>query len=120
MCGHEKEYLAERVVVSILFDSMQFAPLSGTTVQEIFDNWVAMNSKPIPAIVGGREVEDMGQADLCPLIVCCDDRELRRVGPMLHPDHRVRGKVRNQGDVKKWFEECLNDPDIPRLLKLKR
>lgn len=95
-----------------IYDMHMFHRYEGATVDELVDNWIAHIANPIPAIVGGVEYADIGPTALCPAIVMCGDKELRRVGPMVH----TRDRKPKPEDVEIYKAALLADPDIPRLL----
>ena len=103
-----------RVSIHGMYDMHLFIRFTGPTVDAIISEWISHNLSPNPAIVGGREVDDLGPAMLCPAIVLdSKGKELRRVGEMVFwregaPDYEQVEKTRSA-----WLE----DPDIPRLLK---
>jgi len=93
-------YEANRVSIHGMYDAHLFQKVTGNSVDEIILNWVL-------------EEDDVqyGPTSLCPAIVLCGKRELRRVGPMVH--RRTDAAV-----LKQYREALLADPDIPRLLGL--
>jgi hypothetical protein len=60
-------------------------------------------------------VDDTGLA-LCPIIVLSGDKELRRVGRMLHPAYKTPSS-NSWPDVDAFRAEVLADPDISRLME---
>lgn len=105
--------MPDRVSIYGIFDSHLFHRYTGNTVDEVIDNWLAHIAKPIPAIVGGKRVDDMGPTALCPAIVLHGKKELRRVGYMVFP--RENGAPEKK-DIDAYRAALLADPDIPRLL----
>jgi hypothetical protein len=98
-----------------MYDSHLFHKYEGATVREVIRNWLRHISKPIPASVDGRDVDDLGPTALCPAIVLDGDTELRRVGEMVHPDFETRGPKSCRAVLAYW-RALRADPDIPRLL----
>lgn len=103
--------LATRVSIRGMYDMHLFHRIGGRTVDEVIGNWIAHNSQKHPAIVGGREVDDMGQSSLCPATVLSGNKELRRVGKMVFPR-----STRMKADLEAYRAALSSDPDIPRLL----
>jgi len=92
-----------------------FHKYEAATVEDIIAKWLDHISKPIPAIVGDREVDDLGPTSLTPAILLCGDKEVRRVGKMVHVEYKTR-KPKNMQDVEEYKKALLKDPDITRLL----
>lgn len=109
---------AENLRVSIwgMYDCHLFRKYEGATVRELIRNWLRHISQPIPANVGGRDVDDLGPTALCSAIVLDGDTELRRVGAMVHPDYRTR-RPKSCRAVLAYWRALKADPDIPRLLR---
>ena len=115
-CGHEIETdKADRVSIHGIYDMHLFHRYTGATVDEVIANWRQHISEPIPAMVGDREIEDMGPTDLCDAIVLSDKKELRRVGGMVFADSETRAP-RDENAVERYRQALLADPDIPQLL----
>ena len=114
-CGNEINDVQKRVSIRGMYDMHLFHKIEGRTVDEVIDNWKKHIAQPIPAIVGDRIVDDMGPSVLCPAIVLAGDKELRRVGKMVFPDHNTR-RPKSEEDVEAYREALLSDPDISRLL----
>ena len=110
------ENMADELSISGMFDCHLFCRFSGNTVDEIIDAWRDQISKPYPAIVGGREVGDLGATALCPIIVLGNGEELRRVGPMVSLEWSTRQPQEDK--LAKWRAAALADPDITKLLLL--
>lgn len=107
----------EELMISIvgMYDMHLSHRVKGATVDEVIENWKTHIASPIPAIVGEREVEDLGPSSLCPATVLLGKKEVRRVGKMVHPDWNTRAPSSEQ-DVEQYRQALLVDPDIPRLL----
>lgn len=112
-CGQPLLMVADRVSVSGMFENHLFMTMEGKTVDEVIDSWLDQISKPYPAIVDGKEIDDLGATHLCPVIVLSDKQELRRVGKMLFAE---KGKPKDKKALKEYRKSLLDDPDIPRLL----
>jgi hypothetical protein len=108
---------ANRVSIHGMFDCHLFWKYEGKTVDEVIQNWRDHISRPIPAIVGGNKVDDLGPTWLCPAIILSGDKELRRVGEGIFTDYTAR-KPRSEKDVEKYRAALLSDPDISRILAL--
>lgn len=102
--------VAVRVSIHGMFDMHLFHGLEASTPEGIVEAWREHNNtRPHPATVGGHPVDDMGALVLCSAIVIGpDDKELRRVGKMVHRDEKA--------SVAAWLKAVNDDPDIPRLL----
>lgn len=110
--------VADRVLIHGMYDMHLFHLIEGATVDEVIKNWLRHNAVKQPAIVGDREVDDMGESMLCPAIVMRGDTKLRRVGQMVFTE-RSSGKQRSKPDPAKLeaYRAALKaDPDITRLL----
>jgi len=109
--------LAARVSIHGMYDMHLFHEIKGKTVDEVIKNWKEHNKKKHPAVVGDREVDDMGVSALCPAIVIdANDKELRRVGSMVFCAYDGSRKPRSEEDVEAYRAALLADPDIPKLL----
>ena len=115
-CGQPLDNVEpDNISISGMYDAHVFDQYSGSTVDEVITQWRERNSKPIPAILGDRKVDDLGPAYLCPAIVSRGNLELRRVGKMVPADYHHRGP-RSENDLEEYRQALLSDPDIPRLL----
>jgi hypothetical protein len=117
-CGNEfqvPQYVADRVSIHGMYDCHLFHSVNGNTVDEVIMNWLDHNSVLQPAIVGDREVKDLGPSSLGPAIVMSGKKELRRVGRMIMPDYET-GMPKSITEITALREAWLSDPDIPRLL----
>ena len=113
-CGQSIDFVANKISIWGMFDNHCFHKYTGSTVDEIINQWIEHISEPIPAIVGEREVDDLGPTSLCPAIVMAGNKELRRVGKMIFPD--LKTKKPSYDDVEEYKKALLEDPDISRLL----
>ena len=114
-CGQSvTEPQANRLSISGMFDCHLFCSYPGNTVDEVITAWKDQNSKPYPAMVEDRQIDDLGFADLCPVIVLHDDKELRRVGQMVMQDWKTKTYLPEE--LEAYRQALLDDPDIPRLL----
>lgn len=109
---------ATRVTIWGMYDMHLFHRIKGRTVDEVIANWLRHNSEKQPAIVGDREVEDMGQSALCPATVLFGDKELRSVGRMVFPNYDKRGQPRIPAELETYRAALKADADIVRLLRL--
>jgi len=108
---------ASRVSIFGMYDCHAFERFTGSTVDEIIENWLEHSYK--------NESCKYGATDLCPAIVLDkNDKEIRRVSKIMvyYPAYYIRGNYRhirklNMDDLEKYRNDLLNDPDIPRLLK---
>ncbi len=105
---------ATRVSIHGMFDCHLFKRYTGSTVDAVIESWLEHISKPIPANLCGEKVDDLGPTYLCPAIVLCGDREIRRVGKMVIADTKTR--LPRANEVEAYRQALLADPDIPRLL----
>jgi hypothetical protein len=110
-----------RVSIHGMYDCHLFHPYTGRTVDEVLMNWLEHISKPIPAIMHGQRVDDIGPTSLGPAIVLYGDKELRRVGKMVFARVTDYGKEtqRVEPDLQAliaYRRALLDDPDIPRVL----
>ena len=118
-CGFEiPEAKADRVSVKGIYDMHLFHSIEGKSVDEIIMNWMCHIADKIPATVGGKKVEDMGPSSLCPVIVLEGDSEIRRVGEMV-PTCDATRLPKSAKALKKFREDLLSDPDIPRILAMR-
>lgn len=109
--------IACRVSIHGMYEMHLFHRITGKTVDEVIKNWKNHNAKKQPALVGEREVDDLGPSMLCPAVVLdANDKELRRVGEMVFPEHGTR-QAKTQ-DIEKYRTALLADPDITRLLAI--
>ena len=99
---------ADSVHVYGMYDNHLFHRIKGSTVDQVIDNWRAHNSEPHPAVNDQDKVFDLGPSSLCPAIVLCGAKELRRVGKMVFPK-RVE-------ELEAYRTALESDPDISRLL----
>jgi hypothetical protein len=107
---------ANRVSIHGMYDCHLFHAVEGSTVAEVIGNWRLHNQQFQPAIVGGKEVKDLGPSGLCQIIVLSGEKELRRVGPMVFSrGPRLAGQC-DEKALQEWRDAALADPDIPRLL----
>jgi hypothetical protein len=109
-----------RIFINGMYDMHLFTSFKGGTVDEIITAYQQHNKEKHPAIVGDREVEDMGKACLCPVsivgtnVTTGKDFTVRRVGKMVHPDSKYcKGEKKALAE---WREAVSSDPDIPRIL----
>lgn len=103
-----------RVSIWGMYDTHLFHKYGGATVDEVIVNWLSHIAEPIPAMVGEKKVDDLGPTSLCPAIVLDGDKELRRVGEMVHVDFKTRSpRIK---DVERYRRALKADPDIPRIL----
>lgn len=94
--------IATRVSCWGMYDCHAFHKFHAETVDGVIAAWKDYCTNERDAKYGGPD-------GLCPVIVLEGDKELRRVGPMVHGlDDAKR--------LKEWRDACLADPDIPRLL----
>ena len=91
---------ALRVSAHVMYDCHLFRPLGGRTVDDLLADWRRECAAP---------EERYGRPYLCPVIVLQEERELRRVGPMVF-------RVADEAGVAAWRSALLDDPDIPALL----
>ena len=110
-----------RVSIHGMYDCHLFHQYTGATVDEVLMNWLEHISKPIPAIMYGKRVDDIGPTSLGAAIVLEGDKELRRVGDMVFARVIDYGKAtqRVEPDLQAliaYRNALLSDPDIPRLL----
>jgi hypothetical protein len=116
-CG--QDLILEDLSVSIrgMYDMQLFVKFTGSTIDEIIDTWKEHISGPTPAIVGGKKVDDLGSAALCPITVMAIDRdtgkkiEIRRVGKMV-----MDSTPKYEEDLKEWRKAAYADPDISLIL----
>ena len=114
-CGNEiNQYPATRVSIYGMYDCHAFKQFTGSTVDEVIDNWLSHCKQLHPAILGDHEVPDLGPTMLGPAIVLSDKKELRRVGEMLFPGHITR--LPDPTKLAAFRRALMDDPDIPRLL----
>ena len=93
-----------RIAMHGMYDNHSFIKFSAENVDELLGKW-------------RKTLRDSGDCSLCPVIVIADDKEVRRVGKMLHPDYSRGGIVpKSEAEVEKFRWELLNDPDIPRIM----
>ena len=101
---------ADGISVWGMYDSHLFHRHKGSTVDEVIADWKAHNSKPNMAYVGNDKTpRDIGTTELCPAIVLCGKKELRRIGQMVFWPPKEK-------DLAAWRKAMLDDPDVPRLL----
>ena len=113
--------MALRVSVHGMYDCHLFHEYTGRSVDEILMNWLDHISKPVPAIMGGKEIDNIGPTSLGPAIVLDGKKELRRVGDMVFVRVADYGKPTEHvvPDLKALVEyrnALLSDPDIPFIL----
>lgn len=84
-----------------MFDDHTFRKLTGT-LDEILDG------------VRKAQSEDHWGM-LCPVIVLCGNKELRRVGPFVHGGGS-KGKDVFEDGLMEWKQEILQDADVRRLI----
>jgi hypothetical protein len=101
----------EMLHVSIhgMYDCHLFHEPPGSTVDEVIAAWQEHNRTPAlrKARTPDGRIIDLGRSVLCPAIVMCGDRELRRVGDMVYENERGLAEYR---------AALLADPDVSRLL----
>lgn len=97
---------ANRVSCWAMYDCHAFQKLEGSSVDEVIDHWLRLCDNP----------DEYGKPSLCPIIVLTDDKELRRVGPMVFPDGGHRPTHQVAADLQKFKQAALADPDISRIL----
>ena len=97
-----------RVVFTYMADCHVFAPLSGSTLDEIVEHAITFNA----------DAEWGSYGSLCPVSVLRGKRELRRVGSMVH--FRQRGDRGDPLAIAAWIAACDKDPDIMRWLETTR
>jgi hypothetical protein len=114
-CGQEAELLADRLSIHGMYDMHLFHKIHGKSVDELIDNWRKHIAEPIPAMVGDRNIDDMGVSWFCPVIVLSGETEVRRVGKGIFADYKTRAP-RSEDDVNEFRQALLDDPDITRLL----
>ena len=87
----------------VMFDNHTFHELTGRTVDALIAEWRGL----------------AGEANLCPVTLRWGDKELRRVGPMVHDASiRIPGSVERQAMLlAEWRVAVEADADIARLLK---
>lgn len=110
-----------RVSIYGMYDCHLFHPYTGRTVDEVLMNWLEHISKPIPAIMNGQRVDDIGPTSLGPAIVLYGDKELRRVGKIVFARVTDYGKETQRVEPElqaliAYRRALLDDPDIPRVL----
>ena len=106
---------AARVSIHGMYDMHLFHRVEGKSVSAIIAAWEEHNSHKHPAIVGDREVDDMGQSSLCPATVLdAQGKEIRRVGEMVFTDYKTR--LARPEQLEAYRKALSDDPDIPRLL----
>jgi hypothetical protein len=87
-----------------MFDCHLFDELKADTVRGLAEEWKRFQK-------GGDEYsERYGPAYLCPVTVMDGDKELRRVGKM----------VFREEELPEFIKALEADPDVPRLLALRR
>jgi hypothetical protein len=98
-CGTDVP-VPDRVSVYGMYDCHLFHRIPGASPDEIIENWHQHNI---------MDNAGLGPTALCPVIVIADnDKELRRVGPMVMPEREDK--------LDEWREALLADPDVMRLL----
>ena len=104
-----------RVSIWGMYDCHLFHKYTGSSVDEVLENWQNHIEKLIPAqFSDGTKVEDLGPTALCPAIVLDGNRELRRVGKMIFADYKTRRPARK--DLQAYRRALLADPDISNIL----
>ena len=102
---------ADRVSIWGMYECHLFHKHKGKTVDEVIEDWKTHNSNLNMAYVGDdKNPIDLGKTFLCPAIVLCGEKELRRVGQMCFWPPQEK-------QVTAWRKAMLEDPDIPQLLK---
>lgn len=94
--------VGNKVSVWGMYDCHAFERYQGRSVDEIFNAW--LDHKPDPTY---------GETALCPIIVMHNDKELRRVGPMVHG----RQGPENAIAMRKWLAAAKADPEIESILR---
>jgi len=113
-CGN-KTLIADRVSISGMFDNHCFHKFNARSVDGLIFLWLAFNSTPNYMRHSEHDKPyDAGPVDLCPAIVISDDKEMRRVGEMVHIDYKT--KLPDFNKLEEYRQELLNDPDISSLL----
>lgn len=88
-----------------MHDSFYFSRLKGSSLEEIAATASALSGTPAGA-----------WGSLCPAILMCGNKEVRRVGPMVHAEC-VDGSRRKWDDgIQQWIKALSADQDIVRLL----
>lgn len=98
-----------RVLIWGMYDCHMFHGIKANSVEGIIEKWLEHNSKPTACFFEGSDrPHNLGPSALCPAIVLNGDKELRRVGNMIHDKDQ---------DLEPYRKALLADPDISRLLK---
>lgn len=93
--------LINHVKFYFMHDNFTFTCLTGNTVKDI-----ASNAKAVQAHPGGS------YGFLCPAIVMAGDKEVRRVGEMVHSESSGEWCA----GLDDWIECVQADPDISRIM----
>lgn len=114
-CGHSFDrYEPDRVSIYGMYDCHLFHRFEAGSVEKIVADWIEHNSTPTPGrFISGDETNDLGATSLCPVIVLCGKKEIRRVGQMVHAS-RSRGYDKEK--LQAWIDAVNSDPDIGRIL----
>ena len=111
LCDSCKKPIADSVAIYGMYDCHSFQRYEGASVVEVIDKWIDHISTPIPAILNGREIDDLGPTSLCPAIVMSGNKELRRVGRIVFVDKdRKPNEASNPIGGRGWkiriFRDC--------------
>lgn len=100
-----KEQQPDRVKFWYLRDNHSFTRLEGDSLEEIVAKASALSSTPTGA-----------WGSLCPAIVMCGHKEVRRVGQMVHAKGANDPRIKWNEGIQQWIKALSADKDIMRLL----
>jgi hypothetical protein len=103
-CCGSTIYEADRVSLWYMTDDHTFRRPKAKSIDELIEGW-------------RRDIKHDSGLMLCPVIVLCSDKEVRRVGEAVHANYRT-GEPDSETAVNAYRLALLADPDVERLMAL--